>query len=407
MGRGEALTDANAQIETSANVNASPLQRMKTHKNLYAQITEFHNLYRAFQKASRGKRSHVDVAAFEYDVEKNLLALRDELRAQTYRPGGYYHFRIHDPKPRVISAAPFRDRVVHHALCNVIEPLFEKRFVDDSYACRKKKGTHAALNQATRYARKYQYVLKVDVEHFFPTIDHEILRGQFRRVIADKPTLALMDAILDGGAQVPHEYFPPHLFPNDDLFALLRPRGLPIGNLTSQFWANVYLNPLDHYIKRELKGGGYVRYVDDLLLFDDDKTKLHEWRHALTAFAARLRLTLHEKQAVVFPVRAGIPFLGFRVYPDHRRLKRRNGVAFQRKLQWLCEQLAKGEIEMAQFNASKNGWLAHAKHGDTYGLRRALVSQVVIPRRGEAFSVAFANRQVSAHENASPLPRAQ
>ena len=379
---------------------------MKTHKNLYPQITEFHNLYRAFQKASRGKRSHPDVAAFEYDVEKNLLALRDELQTETYRPGGYYHFRIYDPKPRVISAAPFRDRVVHHALCNVIEPLFEKRFVDDSYACRKKKGTHKALDRATQYARHFQYVLKVDVEHFFPTIDHEILRAQFRRVVADKPTLALMDAILDGGAHVPHEEFPPHLFPNDDLFALLRPRGLPIGNLTSQFWANVYLNPLDHYIKRELKCGGYVRYVDDLLLFDDDKTKLHEWRHALAAFAARLRLTLHAKQAVVFPVRVGIPFLGFRVYPEHRRLKRRNGIAFQRKFKWLCEQMAYGEIELEQLAASVNGWIAHAQHGDTYGLRRALLSRVVIPRRGEAFSDAFVTRQTSANENASPLPRA-
>ncbi len=380
---------------------------MKTHKNLYSQITAFANLYEAFRAAARGKRNHPDVAGFEYELEENLLALRNELTTQTYRTGGYFHFRIYDPKTRIISAAPFRDRVVHHALCRVIEPLFEKRFVDDSYACRKKKGTHAALDRATQYARQFQYVLKVDVEHFFPTIDHEILREQFRRVIGDKPTLALMDNILEGGAHLPHEPFALKFFPDDDLFAALRPRGLPIGNLTSQFWANVYLNPLDHYIKRELKCGGYVRYVDDLLLFGNDKTQLHAWRHELATYAARLRLTLHEKQAVVFPVRVGIPFLGFRVYPDHRRLKRRNGIAFQRKLKWLCAQLAHGEIEMAQFTASVNGWLAHVQHGDTYGLRRAVLSRVVIPRGGGAFATAAVSRFAYASANASSLPQGQ
>ncbi|MBI4675713.1 MAG: RNA-directed DNA polymerase [Chloroflexi bacterium] len=361
---------------------------------MYPQIVEFYNLYRAFQGAARGKTSHPDVATFEYELERNLVGLQDELAAQTYRPGAYYNFHIRDPKPRLISAAPFRDRVVHHALCQIIEPLFERRFIFDSYACRVGKGTHAAIDRAQEFARAYPYVLKCDIEHFFPRIDHAILRAELARLIADADTMNLIDQILAGGEKV-HSSEPPLFFENDDpstgsgqgLFAALRPRGLPIGNLTSQFWANVYLNPLDQFIKRDLKCHGYVRYVDDLLLFAEDKATLHEWRAQVIAFAATLRQKLHENQAAVFPSSTGIPFLGWRVYPDHRRLKRRNGVQFARRLARLCGQLERGEIPLERLDAAVNGWLAHAQHGETWGLRRALVSRVVIPRGAKTFEV--------------------
>ncbi|MBI4674046.1 MAG: RNA-dependent DNA polymerase [Chloroflexi bacterium] len=359
---------------------------MKTHKHLYPQVTAFDNLYNAFKGAARGKRSHADVARFEYELEENLTRLQEELETKTYQPGRYFSFRIYDPKPRLISAAPFRDRVVHHALCQIIEPLFERRFMpsrslaNDSYACRVGKGTHAALNRAQQFARQYPYVLKMDLEHFFPTIDLAILRAQLAHVIADPETMWLIDQILHGGAGVNSSEAPPYYFPGDDLFAALRPRGLPIGNLTSQFWANVYLNPLDQFIKRELKCHGYVRYVDDLLLFAPDKPTLHPWRKRAIEFAATLRQHFHENEAMVFPTRTGIPFLGWRVYPTHRLLKRRNGVAFQRRLNKLCAQLADGEITLERVDLSVKSWLAHAQHGDTYGLRRAVLSRKVIPR---------------------------
>ena len=143
---------------------------MKTHKHLYSRITDFGNLHQAFKNAARGKRSRPDVAAFEFNLERNLLDLQAELQTQTYKPGPYYNFRIYDPKPRLISAAPFRDRVVHHALCQIIEPLFERRFIYDSYACRVGKGTHAALDHAQDFARCYPYVLKCDLEHFFNNV---------------------------------------------------------------------------------------------------------------------------------------------------------------------------------------------------------------------------------------------
>lgn len=354
---------------------------MKTYKHLYPSITNFENLWLAFKAAARGKRSRPDVAAFEFDLEPNLLNLQADLQAHTYRPGAYHSFTLHDPKPRLISAAPFRDRVVHHALCNLIEPLFERRFIHDSYACRVGKGTHAALARAQQFARQHPYVLKCDLVHFFPNIDHAVLQAQLRRVIADEDTLWLADQILNSGAGI-HAREPAY-FPGDDLFAALRPRGLPIGNQTSQFWANVYLNPLDHFVKRDLKCGGYVRYVDDFLLFAPDKPTLHAWKKAIIDYAASLRLTLHEPEAAVFPVNTGIPFLGWRVYPDHLRLKRRNGVAFQRRYAGLLSDLAAGWITLEQVQVSVQGWIAHVAHGDTWGLRRSLLSRP-IPLAGSA-----------------------
>jgi retron-type reverse transcriptase len=350
---------------------------LKTYKHLYSQIASFENLYLAFKAARRGKRARADIAEFEFNLEENLLALQQELQEESYQPGAYKNFRINDPKPRLISAAPFRDRVAHHALCRVIEPLFDRRFIHDTYACRKGKGTHAAIDRAQDFSRRHPYVLKCDIEHFFPRMDHEILYREFTRVVADQQTLRLCKLILDGGSQI-HRDTEPAFFTGDDLFSALRSRGLPIGNLTSQFWANVYLNPLDHFIKRELKCPAYVRYVDDFLLFANDKNDLHTWRAAVIRFLAAHRLTLHENEAQIFPTRTGIPFLGWRVYPDHLRIKRRNGVAFQRRYAAMRRNYQRDVISLEKMNASVQGWIAHAQHGQTWGLRRALLGRAIV-----------------------------
>ena len=281
----------------------------------------------------------------------------------------------------MISAAPFRDRVVHHALCNVIEPIFERRFIHDSYANRVGKGTHRALDRCQYYARQYRYVLVCDVRQFFPSIDHAILRATLGRLICDADVMWLIDRILESGVGVLSEEYDMVWFPGDDLTAALRPRGLPIGNLTSQFWANCFLNPFDHFVKRELKCPAYLRYVDDFLLFSDDKRQLRDWRAALIERLAALRLTLHQERAQARPVTEGIPFLGFVVYPTHRRLKRRVGIAFRRRLRRRFAQYAAGEIESDQLAASILGWIEHVRHGDTWGLRRSLLRDVVIPSR--------------------------
>jgi RNA-directed DNA polymerase len=353
---------------------------VKTYKDLYPSVTSFENLYHAFKKAARGKRSQANVAAFEFDLEDNLFRLQEELQARTYRHGAYDSFYIHDPKHRLISAAPFRDRVVHHALCNVIEPIFERSFIDDSYANRKGKGTHAALDRCQAFARRYRYVLQCDLRQFFPSVDHAILRATLAHRIADPEVLWLVDRVLESGVGVLAGEYEMVYFPGDDLFAATRNRGLPIGNLTSQFWANCYLNPFDHFVKRTLRCRAYLRYVDDFLLFAHDKGQLWAWKRAVREYLAGLRLALHERRSTVYPVTNGIPFLGFRVYPNRRRLKRANGVAFARRFRRHCAAVAAGEMLHEDLQRRVQGWIAHAAHGDTDGLRRSLFAATVIPR---------------------------
>jgi hypothetical protein len=349
---------------------------MDASPDLYAQICGFENLYLAYRQARRGKRGQPSVADFEFNQEEELLRLRDELASGTWRPGPYRSFYIHEPKRRLISAAPFRDRVAHHALCNLLEPLWERRFICDSYANRVGKGTHRAMLRCQTFARRYRYVLQCDIEQFFPSVDHAILRQIIAHQVTDAPTLALVDRILDSGAGVLAEAYQMRWFPGDDLWAYLRPRGLPIGNLTSQFWANVYLDGFDHFVKRQLRCPAYLRYVDDFLLFAEDKATLWGWRDAIIARLAHLRLTLHPPQ--VYPVGNGIPFLGFIIYPTHRRLKRRKGIAFQRRFKRLYQDWRSGEISRQRLDASARSWAAHAAWGDTWGLRRAVLGKYVL-----------------------------
>ena len=351
---------------------------MKTYKNLYPQICAFENIHLAYRKARQGKRGREPAAAFEFDLEANLIQLQRELLEKTYRPGSYHSFYIHDPKRRLISAAPFRDRVVHHALCNLVEPLFERRFIFDSYANRVGKGTHKALDRCQQFARRFRYVLPLDVRQFFPSVDLRLLRQTLARVIADPDVMRLIDLILASGATVLRDEYQMVWFPGDDLFAAERPRGLPIGNLTSQFWANCYLDPFDHFVKRELRCQGYLRFVDDFLLFADDKPTLWAWRGAVVERLARLRLTVHERRAHPRPVTEGIPFLGFVVFPTHRRLKRRNVVNYRRRLRELMTGYRAGDIPAGRVSGSVLGWINHARYGDTWGLRGDVLKSVAL-----------------------------
>lgn len=350
---------------------------MKTYRNLYPQVCDWNNLYLAYRKARKGKRSRVPAASFEFRQEEYLYELHQELVNKTYQPGNYHSFYIHEPKRRLISAAPFRDRIVHHALCNVIEPIFERSFIYDSYANRVGKGTHRALDRCQQYARRFRYVLQCDVRQFFPSIDHLILRQTLAKKIADADVMSLVDRILASGEGVLAEQYDMVWFPDDDLLSAMRPRGLPIGNLTSQFWANCYMNPFDHFVKRDLKCPGFVRYVDDMLLFADDKETLWAWQKSLQQKLADLRLTIH-LGAHPRPVTEGIPFLGFVVYPTHRRLKRRKGIHYQRKLKALLADYENGTATIDEVQASVRGWINHVRYGDTWGLRRAVLQEVVL-----------------------------
>ncbi len=347
---------------------------------LYNHLCRFDNLLLAWKKAGRGKRSNPAVAAFEFGLEENLLTLQEELEAKTYRPGAYHSFYIHDPKRRLISAAPFRDRVVHHALCNLIEPLFERSFVFDSYANRVGKGNHRALDRAQLFARRHRFVLPLDLQKYFPSIDHAILRRTIARKVKDRDVMWLVGRVLESGRGVLDDEYDMAWFPGDDLLAAGRPRGLPIGNLTSQFWANCYLSGFDHFVKRELRCPGYVRYVDDMLFFADDKKSLWELKGRVIERLAGLRLTAHEGRCQVLPVTEGIPFLGFRLFPHRRRLKARKAVAFARRHRERLRAYAAGAMEFEEVSAGVQGWVAHAAHGDTGGLRRSLLSGTVLTR---------------------------
>lgn len=358
---------------------------------MYKNLTSWDNLLLAYRKASKGKRGQASVAQFEHRLEDNILALQSELQDFSYQPGPYTSFHIHEPKRRLISAAPFRDRVVHHALCNLIEPVFERGFIFDSYANRIGKGTHRALNRAQEFARHYPYVLQCDIRQFFPSIDHAVLRAELAHKVRDVHTMWLCEQILASGKGVLSEEYEMHWFPGDDpstgsgqgLFAALRPRGLPIGNLTSQFWANVYLNPFDHFVKRELGCKAYLRYVDDFLLFARDKKTLRYWLAALEGRLTRLRLTLHPGLQPR-PVTEGIPFLGFRVFPQKRALKRQKGLYYQRKLRQLIRAYASGRLPFADLDASLQGWINHVRYGNTIGLRKAILGGFAIPPRRES-----------------------
>ena len=337
---------------------------------LWTELTSLRNLFDAAARAAEGKKSRLDVAAFRANLEPELYRLRRQLADGSYRPGPYRTFRIVDPKPRLISAAPFRDRVVHHALTNIVEPIFERRFIPYSFACRTGFGTHKALAHSRRACARYSCVLKLDVRKYFASIDHRILEDLLARAIHCPDTLRLIGLII-ASSNAQEEVL--HYFPGDTLFTPHeRRRGLPLGNQTSQFFANVYLNPMDQMIVRNLRPGAYARYVDDFLLFSDSKEQLHEMHCRIREFLYGFRLTLHPGKSRVHWCRDGFPFLGFRLFPTRARLARPNVVRFRRRLRELHADFHAGLIGKEIVNQSVQAWIGHAMHGDTWRLRERI-----------------------------------
>jgi retron-type reverse transcriptase len=327
-------------------------------------------LHAAARRAIKGKRKKPSAASFFANLEGELLALEKQLRDGVYRPGRYVAFEVNDPKKRMVSAAPFRDRVVHHALCAVVEPIFEAGFIDHTFANRIGKGTHRAIDAYEHYRDRHGHVLRCDIHRYFPAIDHTILKSAFRRRIVCPPTLALMDMIVDGSnAQEPVNLY----FDGDDLFAPFhRRRGLPIGNLTSQFFANLYLDGFDHFVT-EVLHAPYVRYVDDFALFHNDPAVLAEWRLRVERYLIGLRLKLHPHKTMILSCSQPSPFLGYELHADgHRRLPNDNVQRFRNRLRGLRDQWQVGTIEFGDVNARIGSWIAHAEHADTWRLRHAI-----------------------------------
>jgi len=344
---------------------------MKRYGNLFSQIIEFSNLFKAAKTAEKGKRYRDNVLEFNFNLELELFKLQTELTTKTYQPGSYKTFEIKEPKPRLISAAPYRDRVVHHALCNIITPIFERTFVIESYANRVNFGTHKALQKFTKYIRSSHYILQCDIQKYFPSIDHEILKSLLRRKIKCLDTLWLIDIIIDNSnRQIPAITY----FPGDDLLTPVnRKYGLPIGNLTSQFFANVYLNGFDHFIKENSRK--YVRYVDDFALFSDDYTLLQKMRLAMEEYLISLRLKMHPMKTQLFATKYGANFLGFRVFPTHIRVRTENLKRARKRLRKLQADYIQGKITRQEISQSINSWVAHLEHGDTWRLREKIFEE--------------------------------
>jgi RNA-directed DNA polymerase len=343
-------------------------------RRVYPRLTSFASLLQASQRARLGKRLRPDVLAFQANLEVELLRLQQELRTFSYQPGSYRRFKIRDPKPRMISAAPFRDRVVHHALCAAIVPHLERGFHPGSHANRKGYGSHRALRCFTKAAARHRWVLQADIRLYFPSIDLILLQAQLAQRIACPGTLWLLDQILINGASNGPAL---DTFPGDTLLtALERPRGLPIGNLTSQWLANLHLDELDHTISGLPGVRDYLRYVDDLALFADHPEPLCRARERLEMELAALRLRPHPIKTQLRRCRDGPSFVGFVIRPGRLRVRNHNLRSGLKRLRRQHKGVTAGVLPAERARASLQSWNAHLAHGHTWRLRCRLFADL-------------------------------
>lgn len=323
---------------------------MKRANNLLPAIADADNLRLAFWKARKGKSWSKPVKAYRADLDANLMLLREQLLSGKVQVGRYHFFKIWDPKERQICAPSFAEQVLHHALMNVCHDRLEKIQVFDSYACRKGKGTYAALEGSKYYTRRYKYFLKLDVKKFFDTIHHNVLKAQLARLFRDQEVLNIFFRIIDS-----YEAHPD--------------RGVPIGNLTSQYFANHYLSGLDHYIKEQLRIKAYVRYMDDMALWDDDKEVLKQARRKIKEFVETVLQCQLKPPLLNFSSR-GLPFLGYVVLPYNLRLSLRSRRRFVQKLRNLEGKCQSGEWDEAACQRRALPLLAFTQHANAKAFRK-------------------------------------
>jgi RNA-directed DNA polymerase len=323
---------------------------MKRIKNLIAEITDLDNLYLAFWKASKGKRYAEEILAYQSALDKNLSLLRSHILRGGVDVGNYHYFKIYEPKERQICASAFREQVLHHALMNVCHPYFERTLIFDSYASRKGKGTYAAIDRAKAYSNQYSFFLKLDVKKFFDSIHHAVLKVQLSRMFKDYGVLSIFNQIIDSYEASPQ-------------------RGLPIGNLTSQYFANHYLSSLDHFIKEELGAKAYVRYMDDMVLWHDDKAVLKSMYKAIKGFVEN-ELQCNLKPELLNYTSCGLPFLGYVIRPHHVSLTQHSKQRFIRKMDKVEYHYDSGIWSEEKCQRRALPLLAFIEHADTEGFRR-------------------------------------
>ncbi|MDP4158368.1 MAG: reverse transcriptase/maturase family protein [Bacillota bacterium] len=351
-------------------------------RGLYDQIYDFENLHRAYLQARKGKRYRIEVLKFTNHLEENLIQIQNELMWKTYTVGRYREFFVHEPKKRLIMALPFKDRVVQWAIYQVLNPYFEKGFIKDSYACRIGKGTHQAV-QRLQYWLRYMnrrherfYALKLDISKYFYRVDHNVLMDILRKRIGDKDLLWLLDVIV----RCEHTKFGIPLGDHQFEAERIGGVGMPIGNLTSQMFANLYLNELDQFAKQTLCVKHYLRYMDDVVILHEDKKYLWDLESQLDEFITeRLNLKLNNK-TMVRTVNQGIEFVGYRIWPTHIKMRKKTTVKMKHRLRYLQRAYARGEIELQEVNGSIQSYLGILKHCDGYNLKKKLSNSLVFSR---------------------------
>ncbi len=321
------------------------------------------NINLAFEKAIKNKRFRPDILKFSFNRERNLDHIIKGLRNKTYLHSGYFNFVVNDSKKRIIWAAQFRDRIVHHILYNILNPIFEKSFIFDSYACREGKGVQRAIKRCQKFIRaanggglskKDIYCLKGDIQKYFDSIDRKILKQIIRKKISSSGLLWLIDLIIDSH---------------------IGERGMPIGNLTSQLFANIYLNEFDHFVKDFLKVKYYVRYMDDFIILDADKAKLFKLRGLIKNFLSdKLNLKLHPKKSEYFPIIRGIDFLGYIVFWNYTILRKSTLRRFKRRLQREWEK-AEDVNKLSVLDKNFMAWESYYRHARCYRTVSALYNK--------------------------------
>ena len=353
---------------------------MKTLKNVFEQVVDYDNLYRAYLNARLCKRYRYEVLNFSAHLEDNLVKLQKELIDRTYTLGKYREFYIYEPKKRLVMAQPFKDRVVQWAIYRVLNPVFAQGYITDSYACIKERGTHKAvkrlhywLRQVGKKPEKY-YFLKLDISKYFYRIDHDVLMGILKRKIHDDDMIFLLDKIVNSSET--NFGLPPGKSPGEVKRSdRVSEKGMPVGNLSSQMFANLYLNELDQYCKRTLGIHFYVRYMDDVIILHQDKDQLHEWKRIIDTFLKeKLQLDLNEKTCIR-PITLGVEFCGYKIWNTHIKLRKSTALKMKRNLKKLQKEYAAGEVTVEEAKQTISSYLGILKHCDSYSLKRTIFGE--------------------------------
>ena len=360
---------------------------IKRIKNIYARICDFENIYEAYLEARKNKRYRYEVLRFSANLSENLISIQDALYEKTYKIGNYRQFVVSEPKKRLIMALQFRDRVVQWAIYRQLNPLLDRQFIEDSFACRAGKGTHKAIDRLQYWLRKIDrtckrwYCLKLDISKYFYRVDHAVLMQILERKIGDKNLLWLLERIINSDCAFGLS-LDANIADGADIKRLMDV-GMPIGNLTSQMFANLYLNELDQYVKHELRQHYYIRYMDDIIVLSDDKRELHEIKDKIARYLdEKLRLMLNRKTSIR-PVCLGIEFVGFRVWATHRKLRKSSSKKLKRGLKYIKTQYAKGRKNLAQITPNIMSYFGILRHFNSYGLRVKISEDFVLQRQSQ------------------------